>query len=346
MNKKNLICGIVLFAIMLLLLWTIISGSQNFSLRILKEYIANANKFWLIMSFLCMFGFIWFEGHAVVRICQALGYNKASGHGALYGSADVFFSAITPSATGGQPACAYFMITDGTPASAVTVILLINLIMYNLALVTLSLLSMAFGFKIFLSFSLISKLFILVGIVVLLGMSLLFYFLLRKGELVYIFCNGILKFLDKHRLIRNADAKRTKLKDTMNRYQTCSDVLVGKRKLILATYGWNILQRLAQFGVSSALFLATGHDARKSLIAGITHCYVSVGSNSVPIPGSMGVADYIMINGFDQLVGTNNGLSMEILCRGLSFYGCIITSFAIVLVSFILRRSKSLKRSN
>lgn len=334
MNKKNLIWGIILSAIILLLLYTIITGSQNFSYEILKNYIIDSDRRWLALSFLCMFGFICFEGHAVVRISQSLGYKSSDGHGALYGASDVFFSAITPSATGGQPACAFFMMKDGIPGSATTVILLINLIMYNLALVTLSVLAMIFNFRVFLCFSLISKIFIIIGIFSLLAMSLLFYFLLRKGDYIYRICDKILTFLARHKLLRNGDAKRNKLSSTMEKYQNCADTLIGRRQLILEVYLWNILQRLAQFGVSAALFMATGHSSAQSFLAGVTHCFVSVGSNSVPIPGSMGVADYIMVDGFNKLIGQTHGLSMEILCRGLSFYGCITTSFIIVLISF------------
>ena len=39
----------------------------------------------------------------------------------------------------------------------------------------------------------------------------------------------------------------------------------------------------------------------------------------MPIPGAMGVADYIMIDGFKQLVG-RNAANMELLCRGIDVY--------------------------
>ena len=44
----------------------------------------------------------------------------------------------------------------------------------------------------------------------------------------------------------------------------------------------------------------------------------------------MGVADYIMIDGFKQLVGSN-AANMELLCRGMTFYGSVITSAVIIL---------------
>jgi hypothetical protein len=51
----------------------------------------------------------------------------------------------------------------------------------------------------------------------------------------------------------------------------------------------------------------------------------------------MGVADYIMIDGFKQLVGSN-AANMELLCRGMTFYGSVITSAVIILIGYIIRK--------
>lgn len=64
-----------------------------------------------------------------------------------------------------------------------------------------------------------------------------------------------------------------------------------------------------------------------------------MGSNCVPIPGAMGVADYIMIDGFKQLVGSN-AANMELLCRGMTFYGSVITSAVIILIGYIIRKKE------
>ena len=68
--------------------------------------------------------------------------------------------------------------------------------------------------------------------------------------------------------------------------------------------------------------------------------FVAMGSNCVPIPGAMGVADYIMIDGFKQLVG-KNAANMELLCRGMTFYGSVITSAVIILIGYIIRKKRA-----
>jgi hypothetical protein len=51
------------------------------------------------------------------------------------------------------------------------------------------------------------------------------------------------------------------------------------------------------------IFMAVGEGVNKAVDVSVIQCFVAMGSNCVPIPGAMGVADYIMIDGFKQLVG-------------------------------------------
>ena len=73
----------------------------------------------LLLAVSGMFGFIFFEGMALTVIVRGLGYPAKHRQGFVYSAADIYFSAITPSASGGQPASAFFMIRDGIPTTAV-----------------------------------------------------------------------------------------------------------------------------------------------------------------------------------------------------------------------------------
>lgn len=82
---------------------------------------------------------------------------------------------------------------------------------------------------------------------------------------------------------------------------------------------------------------AVGEGVNKAVDVSVIQCFVAMGSNCVPIPGAMGVADYIMIDGFKQLVG-RNAANMELLCRGMTFYGSVIISAVIILIGYIIRK--------
>lgn len=61
-----------------------------------------------------------------------------------------------------------------------------------------------------------------------------------------------------------------------------------------------------------------------------------LGSNAVPVPGAVGVADYILLSGFRQLVPDPVGI--ELLSRGVSFYSTILFCGVLMLCVLIKRR--------
>ena len=118
---------------------------------------------WLALAFASMAGFIVFEAFAIMTLVRAFGYKKNVLQGISYSTSDIYVSAITPSATGGQPASAYFMMKDGIPGSVVTVVLLANLVLYTFSIILIGSSSIFFSPALFAEFSPLSKILIIAG---------------------------------------------------------------------------------------------------------------------------------------------------------------------------------------
>ena len=95
-----------------LTVWVIVKQNESFSIEGFINYVSAAKWQWIALAFLCMVGFIVFEGLAVLQLCKAFGYKEKVKRGIVYSAVDIYFSAITPSATGGQPASAMCMMQD------------------------------------------------------------------------------------------------------------------------------------------------------------------------------------------------------------------------------------------
>ena len=139
-NKNKIICFFVTLLLAIVTIYAVFKGS-GISFDELMQSIRDASGVGIALAAVCMLGFIYFEGEAVRVIVNHMGYPAKRSHGFVYSAADVYFSAITPSASGGQPASAFFMMKDGIPGTAVMAALLLNLVMYTLAVVTLGLLN-------------------------------------------------------------------------------------------------------------------------------------------------------------------------------------------------------------
>ncbi len=346
--KSKIFWGILFVFIAAFSIWAVVGQSKEFSLSGFIQYITQSFNIYLLLAFLAIFGFVFFEGAAVVSICRSLGYKRGLSRGLIYSVSDVYLSAITPSASGGQPASAYFMKCDGIPFSVSTVALIVNVIMYTLSVLFFGLFSFITAPSIFLSFDLISKILIIVGVctqILLITLSLL---VLKKAGIIYRFGCIVIDFLSKIRLIRKKEAKKAKLQAYIDSYRACSAAIRGKTGMLVRAFILNLLQRSSYMAVLLFSYLATGGSIENIHTVWATQGYITLGANSVPIPGSMGVVDLITLDGLDAIMDRADAVNLELLSRSISFYICIFVCGAVTLTAYLcgrIKRNKQMKRA-
>lgn len=344
-NLSKIICFFVTLILALITIYTVFKGS-GISLGELLTDLRRSSPAYIVPAVISMLGFIWFEGEALRVILQHMGYPVGKIRGFVYSAADVYFSAITPSASGGQPASAFFMIQDGIPVTAVMTALLLNLIMYTLAIITIGIADILLFPGIFLNFNMFCRILIVAGGLILTGLGILFYMLMRRQVLMKSICLGIAGVLHKlhcHRLARRIERK---LSASLEKYGHCVDAVLGGRKMLWKVYLLNIFQRMSQIIVTLFSFAAMHGNLRMLPQLLATQIYVVMGSNCAPIPGGMGVTDYLMLMGYRQLMSREDAFHLEILSRGLSFYVCILVSLVTVAAGYIviLKRKKKMEK--
>ena len=59
----------------------------------------------------------------------------------------------------------------------------------------------------------------------------------------------------------------------------------------------------------------------------------------------MGVTDYLMLDGYQQLFGKDAAFLLEMLSRSLSFYMCVLTGGLTVLIAYLRLRRRSARSS-
>ena len=121
----------------------------------------DASPVWTAAAFLCVAGYILFEAAALGTLLRNSGISSRYRDDSFYSASDIYFSAITPSSSGGQPAAAYFMIRNGIPAGVATVTLIINVVMYTFATVVVGIVAIFINRELFMGFSSVSK--VLIG---------------------------------------------------------------------------------------------------------------------------------------------------------------------------------------
>lgn len=331
-RSKRYLWSLVFLALVAVTIYVV--TQQGFTLAEFGHYLMTASPWWLLIAGVCMVGFVFFEGYSISYLCRFFGAKCPKRKGFVYAASDIYFSAITPSATGGQPAAAFCMMRDGIPAAATTMALLLNLMMYNVSLIVLAVFCFTACPAAYLNFEPLGRVLIWIGIGVQAFMALLFFLLVFRASLVMSIANFGLKLLSKLHLVRRVDEKRESLSKMAVEYKECIDAVWHHGGVICKTFLLNFCQRLSLLGVTLCVYLAQGGSPADLIQVAVIQSFAVLGSNSIPIPGAVGVADYLFINGFQTLLGSEAVLNMELLSRGISFYVCLLLCGLTVLINY------------
>lgn len=344
-SRKKLLWSIAFILIAALSVWAVVGQSDSFSFTGFVTYISASMNPYLLLAFLSVLLYIFFEGLAILRIAKSLGHSRNLGQGAVYSAADIYFSAITPSATGGQPASAYFMIKDGIPGSVVTVSLILNLVMYTFSTLVFGVLGIILDFDVFLSFSTLSKVLIILGIVIQGLLATFFILVLKKDAILYKLGCGGLGLLKKLHILRETDTKKQKLRRALDSYSAASHALGGRRRVVFEALTCNLLQRGFLILVYVFTFLATGGALSNALDVFCIESLVFIGCNAIPVPGAMGVTDFMLLDGFKGIMSAEAAEYLGLLARSISFYLCVILCGLLILVRYLQIRFRHTEKT-
>ena len=135
-NKKVVLEAVFLLGIIALTLYSIFHEQDPAAIW---ACLRGADIRYLIGSIFLVLAFVLGESVILWWLFRTSGQKAKASHCCLYSFVGFFFSAITPSASGGQPMQLYFMKKDKLPLSVSTLILLIVTITYKMVLVILGL---------------------------------------------------------------------------------------------------------------------------------------------------------------------------------------------------------------
>ena len=92
--------------------------------------------------------------------------------------------------------------------------------------------------------------------------------------------------------------------------------------------------------MTSFVFLAAGGNPAQAFDIWVLQGFVVLGSNCVPIPGAMGVSDYLMLDCYGSVLSASEAGHLELLSRSVSFYSCILICGVSVLIKFAMLRKR------
>lgn len=338
--RSRIFWSVLFVLIAALSIYAIVSQSRSFTLETFVDYIGRASIPWLCCAILCMLGFIIFEGEAVRAACRGFGHPVKPLGGLVYSASDIYFSAITPSATGGQPASAFFMIKDGVPPLVATVVLIANLAMYTLSIILLGAVTLITRPGIFAAFGTLSRVLIVVGFILQSALLVFFLMLLFHGTLMSRICSGGLHLLCVLRILHHEERRQAKLAAHMGNYTAYAAMIRKHPFAMVKTFIFNLFQRISVISVPFFLSLASGGGLGRAANVWAVQCCTILGSNIIPIPGAIGVSEYMLLDGFANLIPAKDVIDFGLLSRAISFYICVLLCGTVTLIKYLALKKR------
>lgn len=329
--KKQLINIAILVLLVGLTLYALQSAYQDLSWQALGTYFSQIPLGWIAAALSLMIGFVLFEGLALGSILSYLKNRRNPWQCFVYSAADIYYSGITPSASGGQPASAYYMVKDGVSVAVSSATLVFNILNYTLSLLLLGGATMIFFPSVLGQFDLYSRVLIYIGLGIQVVFLVVFFMLMVSDRLILKVGGGLLSFLAKIRLLRKKEERLANFHKAVGEYKASFGLIKKSPFLFLKVLGMNLLQRICVILIPVCIFTGAGQGNFWELTALTALCLL--GANSLPVPGAVGVTELLFLDAYTGLVERPElGL---LLSRGISFYLCLILCATVTLVHHV-----------
>lgn len=338
-NKKKLFWEVVFLIVVFAgTVYGVFHGEDlGKSIRIIRE----VKKIYLLPAVACVVFFIWGESIIIHYLMRTLGTQLKKWTCFLFSSIGFFFSCITPSASGGQPAQIYYMRRKNIPIPVATLVLMIVTITYKAVLVLVGLAIIVFGQGFMHRY--------LTGILPVFYLGIVLNVLCVGFMLILVFHTTLaqslmekgLGFLEKLHLMHYKQSRHEKLNAAMEKYKETAVYFKTHKHVVLIVLAITFAQRFALFLSTYFVYLAFGLSDYAVGTIVMLQAVISISVDMLPLPGGMGISEKLFLTIFVPVFGAQLVLPGMILSRALSYYTeLLLSALLTVFAHFTLGRER------
>ncbi|PXV84757.1 hypothetical protein C8E03_12215 [Lachnotalea glycerini] len=331
-KRRGILNTIFLVSVFVITFYYIFHGQDMVELR---RYIRNADVSYWLVAVLCVIFFIGSESVIIFYMMHTIKQKIHLGHCFLYSFVGFFFSCITPSATGGQPAQIYYMRKDKIPTPIATLVLMVVTITYKMVLVILGLLVVVIR-----PIEMIQYLQPVLGwcyLGLILNVFCVSYMLLlvfhptmAKNTL-----KMIIMLLHKIHLVKRSNHYLEKIEHAMQQYQDVASYFRIHKWVVWNVLLITIVQRLLLFYVTYLTLQSFGFKGMGMTTIVVLQGMISVAVDMLPLPGGMGISEKLFLTIFTPICGSIT-LPAMVVSRGLGYYTQLILSALLTVVAHLM----------
>lgn len=299
------------------------------------ENIKNVNPIFIGIAIISMFIFISCEGINIRRVLKTCGCKITFLQSFKYALVGFFFSSVTPSASGGDPAQLYFMSKDNLPISHSALALLIELSSFQFVSICIAIIGFIYNYDLLMNnignIKYLMFLGLIINIIILMFLLVMIFSKKFALKLMGIVCK-ILKFF-KYKKI---DEFKDNFTNQIEEYHKCSIYLKNNKLVLCKIILTTTLQLILYHSIPYFVYLSFGLNEVNYITFVFMEAVLYISVSSLPLPGAMGVSEGGFMIMFKMFFPASILSSAMLISRGISFYlfviisGCLITLFILI----------------
>ena len=341
-NKKKTIFNVIF--LLVVFAGTMYGVFHGEDIGEIVKILGQVNVLWLIPGVICVVVFIWGESIIIYYMMRTLKIRLKKWTCFLFSSVGFFFSCITPSASGGQPAQIYYMKKEKIPIPVSTLVLMIVTITYKLVLVVIGVVVTFFGQ------GFIHKYLYDVRYVFYLGTGLNVFCVVTMLILVFhpvlartILVKGM-ALLERMHLMKRKQSRLDRLNASMDQYRETAVYLKNHVKVLVNVFGITLFQRFALFTATWFVYKAFGLGGAKAVAVITLQAVIAVSVDMLPLPGGMGISEKLFAMIFIPVFGKRLLLPGMILSRGIGYYTELgLSALLTIVANFTIGRKREIE---
>lgn len=239
----------------------------------------------------------------------------------------LFWSAITPSSTGGQPMQVYLMHSSkGVSIGYGTSRLIQKFMVYQIVLTSLSMICVVFNLPFIIEQN--RKIPVLIplllfGFVTQLTVTAVFLLFSFSPKLSRKLIMFFAKILNKIKIVKNVDKKIEEIDKQLDTFHTSNKDIYKKPKLLTVAFVFTFIEFVAMFIIPYFIFRSFGLDFASPWQLFSSQAFVNLMSGMVPIPGASGAAELGFTVFFGNYFVRGTLKSAALIWRVINYYGVI-----------------------
>jgi uncharacterized protein (TIRG00374 family) len=344
-NNNNKYIGSLTFMVLLMAITSYyIFKDQSFAS--LVGVIQKINPVYILIGFSMMFLYLACEAVGINIIMKSLGQKVSLFKGLGYSFVGFYFSAITPSASGGQPAQVYYMNKDKINISYSSLTLLILSVFHQLVallyagimfLVRHSFVKEDIGaMKILIIYGVVSNVILIGGMI-----GIVF-----SKKFVNTSIKFLVKILAKVKIVKNIDKTMDAVDKQILEYQKGAEHIKENPALMFKVCVITIVQVTSMFLVPYFVYKAFNLTGYGVLDIIAVQAILTLAVSSLPLPGAVGASETGFLNMFKVFFAGSMLIPAMLVSRILNFYAFVALSALITLVIHVkqVKRESSKKK--